>query len=414
VRGVRAGRHGIWLVICLDSMTYWNSMRTIGSGNSYVDKSRFEIIVKLDIIAGKPRIKSTDDQIFEMSSVRPFRLICRNYFLNSVLQMFKAARFQQCAAVPGPGLQLLLRRGGFRTVSTTTIASKASGVTPKNRDYLNFPSSNLSHHWDTLPPTSAQLRYAETFFSKAPPKFLWSAPKLQTMSFGDSPEVCFLGRSNVGKSSLLNTILGRKLAHTSSKPGRTRLMNAFAVGEDDGNGRNRLVVLDMPGYGKGGRAEWGQEILKYLEKRNELKRAFLLVDTMHGLKSSDEQLLALFRQRNIPHQIVLAKVDCLLFPTSRTPSEQALEARFAELRRTMETIKRAIQPNVEDMSGALGELVACSSEKKINGKKLGIDSVRHAMLQAAGLEYQPPLKRIEIPEIIPYEDIPWNSQTPIS
>jgi len=229
------------------------------------------------------------------------------------------------------------------------------------------------------------------------------------MSFGDSPEVCFLGRSNVGKSSLLNALLGKKIAHTSSKPGRTRSMNAFAVGGSEDNGKNRLVVLDMPGYGKGGRAEWGKEIMKYLEKRPQLKRAFVLVDAVHGVKTSDEQLLALFREQCISHQIVLAKVDRLLFPTARLPSEGALEARFADLRRTMETVKELVQPDVEDMSGALGELIACSSEKKVNGVKLGIDSVRHAMLQAAGLEYQPPKKRVTAPEIVPYDQISWTN-----
>jgi GTP-binding protein len=297
-----------------------------------------------------------------------------------------------------------------RAISTNaTTPRKAPAPVPKTRDYLNFPPSALSYHWDTVPPTNEQLRYAEKFFSKQPPTFLWSAPKFQSMSFGDSPEVCFLGRSNVGKSSLLNALLGKKIAHTSSKPGRTRSMNAFAVGGDEDNGKNRLVVLDMPGYGKGGRAEWGNEIMKYLEKRSQLKRAFLLVDAVHGVKTSDEQLLALFREQNIPHQIVLAKVDRLLFPTARLPSKGALEARFAELRRTMAAVKGLIQPDVEDISGALGELIACSSEKRANGMKLGLDSVRHAMLQAVGLEYQLPKKRVTNPEIIPFDKISWTS-----
>jgi GTP-binding protein len=86
-----------------------------------------------------------------------------------------------------------------------------------------------------------------------------------------------------------------------------------------------------------------------------------------------------------------------------------LEARFAELRRTMVAVKGLIQPDVEDISGALGELIACSSEKRANGMKLGIDSVRHAMLQAVGLEYQLPKKRVTNPEIIPFDKISWTS-----
>jgi GTP-binding protein len=282
-----------------------------------------------------------------------------------------------------------------------------SGTASKQTDYLKYLPSALSYHWDTLPPTKAQLHHAETFFTKHPPTFLWSAPKFKSMSFGDSPEVCFLGRSNVGKSSLLNTLLGKKMAHTSSKPGRTQSMNAFVVGGDEKIAQKKLMVLDMPGYGKGGRAEWGSEILKYLEKRPQLKRAFLLVDTVHGLKASDQQLLTLFRQQGIPHQIILSKVDRLLFPTARLPSEKGLEARLADLRRTMEIVKGLVQPDVEDVSGALGELIACTSEKRINGKLLGIDSVRHAILQAAGLEYQPPRKRVAPQEVVPFQEIKW-------
>jgi len=82
------------------------------------------------------------------------------------------------------------------------------------------------------------------------------------------PEVAFLGRSNVGKSSILNALMGRHICHTSSKPGRTRSMNFFAVGGEDGLGSNgKLAVLDMPGYGKASREEWGTEIMKYLTGR---------------------------------------------------------------------------------------------------------------------------------------------------
>jgi len=225
------------------------------------------------------------------------------------------------------------------------------------------------------------------------------------MSFGDSPEVCFLGRSNVGKSSLLNALLGRKLAHTSSKPGRTKCMNAFAVGGAEDNGRNRLVVLDMPGYGKGGRAEWGEEVLKYLGKRKQLARAFLLVDAEHGVKVSDRQLLALFREQGVPHQVVLAKVDRVLFQGSRQPSQGALETRFSELRRTVEEVKDVLQPDSEDDEGAVGELIACSSEKWVGGKRLGVDAVRFAMLQAAGLEYRPKSKLAAPTEIVSHEEV---------
>jgi GTP-binding protein len=237
-----------------------------------------------------------------------------------------------------------------------------------------------------------------------PPTFLWSAEKFKTMDFGNSPEVCFLGRSNVGKSSLLNALLCKRIAHTSSKPGRTKLMNAFAVGNLEDPTR-RLVVLDMPGYGKGGRAEWGTQIMKYLEKRKELKRAFLLVDAEHGVKNSDKQLLEMFNEKNIPYQVVLSKADRVVFPGSRRPSPEALEARMSELRRTMESVREAVQPDTEEDGSAIGEVIACSSEKWVNGKRMGIDAVRFAMLQAAGLEYRPKVSLAKPVEIVSYEEL---------
>ena len=225
------------------------------------------------------------------------------------------------------------------------------------------------------------------------------------MSFGDSPEVCFLGRSNVGKSSLLNVLLGKKMAHTSSKPGRTKMMNAFAVGGPQDHGMNRLVVLDMPGYGKGGRVEWGEEVLKYLGKRKQLVRAFLLVDAEHGVKESDKQLLGLFKEQEVPYQVILSKVDRILFPGSRMPSQGALESRFSDLRRTMEIVKEVVQLDTEDDGGVIGEVIACSSEKWVEGKWMGIDAVRFAMLRAAGLEYLPKVKLATPQEIVPYEEI---------
>lgn len=82
------------------------------------------------------------------------------------------------------------------------------------------------------------------------------------------PEVAFLGRSNVGKSSLLNAIMGKEICWTSSKPGRTREMNAFGIGGTK-CGESKVVLLDMPGYGKASRAEWGVEIMKYLQGRRQ-------------------------------------------------------------------------------------------------------------------------------------------------
>jgi GTP-binding protein len=300
------------------------------------------------------------------------------------------------------------------SIAPPTKSSQDGQLSGKNWAKRPIPVDKLAHYWETLAPTEAQLQYADKFFTRRKPNFLWSAPKFHSMSFGDSPEVCVLGRSNIGKSSLLNAIFGTNVAHSSSKPGRTRSMNAFGIGGDEHNSKDRLVVLDMPGYGHGGHAAWGAEIMKYLNQRKQLMRAFLLIDPLHGMKKTDMQLLTLFRQQNIPHQILFPKVDRHLFPSStRLPSEGALQRRFQDLRNKMEDIAKAVQPDTEDESGALGEIIACSSEYKHNGKKLGIDMVRHAMLQAAGLEFQPPRKTGRTSEIVPYDQIPGLGQTSV-
>jgi len=183
-------------------------------------------------------------------------------------------------------------------------------------------------------------------------------------------------------------------------------MNAFAVGGAEDNGTNRIVVLDMPGYGKGGRAEWGTQVLKYLGKRTQMKRAFLLIDAQHGIKDSDLHLIGLFKEQSIPYQIILSKVDRVLFDGKRNPSQGALDFRFIELQKTMEAVKKLVQPNQEDANSAIGEVISCSSEKWLDGKRLGVDAIRFAMLKAAGLEHRPKIKLAKPVEIIPFDQIP--------
>ncbi|KAL2040963.1 hypothetical protein N7G274_006421 [Stereocaulon virgatum] len=270
-------------------------------------------------------------------------------------------------------VQLLLRKTTIRHASTIPIAETSAGPT------------SLSYYWDTAAPTPIQLKRAERFFRIAPPKLLYSAGKFRTVKFDKIPEVAFLGRSNVGKSSLLNALLGQNICRVSSKPGRTQSMNFFAAGGEDSFGSpGKLAVLDMPGYGKGSREEWGPEIMKYLTGRRQFKRAFLLVDALHGLKSSDEELLSLFRQNSISHQIILSKVDRILFPEGR-PSAALVERHSPDLQRICDELKTKIQPGKRDGPEALGEIVTCSSETVFKGKKLGVNNVRWAILAATGL-----------------------------
>ncbi len=124
------------------------------------------------------------------------------------------------------------------------------------------------------------------------------------------PEVAFLGRSNVGKSSLLNALTGRStLARTSQTPGRTRQINFFALDE-------RLMLVDLPGYGfaqasKQAAAAWNRLVQHYLRGRASLRRVCLLIDARHGLKEPDLPIMRLCNASGLSFQIVLTKADKL-------------------------------------------------------------------------------------------------------
>jgi GTP-binding protein len=123
-------------------------------------------------------------------------------------------------------------------------------------------------------------------------------------------EIAFAGRSNVGKSSLINALTGQKsLARVSVTPGRTRELNFFTLGKDDA-----FYLVDMPGYGyaRAPKAEvkgWTRLIQDYLKGRRELKRVFLLIDARHGLKVSDREIMTLMDEAAVSYQGVLTKAD---------------------------------------------------------------------------------------------------------
>jgi GTP-binding protein len=131
---------------------------------------------------------------------------------------------------------------------------------------------------------------------------------LDSLPPADRAEVCFAGRSNVGKSSLINALTGRNtLARASAEPGRTRELNFFLLGE-----KARLV--DLPGYGyakapKADIARWTKLTRDYLRGRPGLSRAFLLIDSRHGLKDTDLAVMKLFKECALVYQIVLTKAD---------------------------------------------------------------------------------------------------------
>jgi GTP-binding protein len=194
-----------------------------------------------------------------------------------------------------------------------------------------------------------------------PIAFLKSAPALQHLPSADVPEVAFAGRSNVGKSSLLNALTNRNsLARTSNTPGRTQELNFFDVGEP-----LAFRLVDMPGYGfakapKDVVKKWRFLVNDFLRGRDVLKRTLVLVDARHGLKDVDREIMEMLDKAAVSYRLVLTKADKIK-PTEldKVAAETAEEARK----------RPAAHPDI----------IATSSETG-----LGIPELRAAVIEAIG------------------------------
>ncbi|GDX37921.1 putative GTP-binding protein EngB [Methylocystaceae bacterium] len=146
-----------------------------------------------------------------------------------------------------------------------------------------------------------------------PCDFFFASASSNDLPSPGAPEIAFAGRSNVGKSSLLNALTNRKsLARVSNTPGRTQQLNFFSLSKNTGDERIRLV--DMPGYGyaavgKEKIANWSKLMRDYLRGRAELARVYVLIDGRRGVKPPDEEMLDLLDQSAVSYQVILTKYD---------------------------------------------------------------------------------------------------------
>ncbi|KAG1877349.1 P-loop containing nucleoside triphosphate hydrolase protein [Suillus subluteus] len=199
-------------------------------------------------------------------------------------------------------------------------------------------------------------------------EFLAAVGDKESLSLlGGLPEVVVTGRANVGKSSLLNSVIGRRdLLFTSKKAGRTQTLNFFRVGSPPG----RLVVVDSPGYGARGRPEWGALFNHYLETRKQLCRVFILISAAHGMGATDEAMLS-----SLDAQIQSLDGTCWTL--------QAIITRADALKANGRTQINQIEQDIFRIAPTCLPPIITSCPSK--GIAFGIDEVRKSIYHACGI-----------------------------
>lgn len=192
-------------------------------------------------------------------------------------------------------------------------------------------------------------------FFNSPCNFVLGAKDFKDLKQFPFQEIAFWGRSNVGKSSLINRIIGKQIARTSNTPGRTQQLNFFNLSD-------KLMIVDMPGYGFAEvplkiKQQWEILISSYLQNRDKLRRVFLLIDSRHGLKNNDLEIMDFLDEIGAIYQIILTKAD---------------KASFEE----QEKIKVLLKEKLTKHPAAIEEVIFTSAEKKY-----GIEDLKKTIVQ---------------------------------
>ncbi|KAI9492630.1 P-loop containing nucleoside triphosphate hydrolase protein [Zychaea mexicana] len=262
----------------------------------------------------------------------------------------------------------LLSRRSFHTCRCTCL--QQSIVQRHLEQQRRAGSYRLTSFPEPPPLTSVESRMATKLFAK-PARFLTSVFDPKQIPPFKQPEIAFVGRSNVGKSTLINRLTNNsKLVKTSSKPGHTKSLNFFNIAD-------QITLVDMPGYGFRSQEEWGELILHYLRYREQLKRLYIIIDPVAGIKETDKQIMQILDQQPLSYQVILTKRDRL--------TDEAFQKSKSQIERYL----------VEHAICCYPEILTTGKRRKSKKDQVGqmaqdIARIQWSVMTAAGVTPTPP------------------------